>query len=319
MSFTPDMHYELMVRAAYYYYECEYTQTKIAEMLGISRLTLGRILKEAKDTGVVKIEITDSRNLTSMIELESGLCRRFNLRSAIVADCLSDSGRDRSRAIAAAAAGYIARSMRSGMKVSIGWGRTMNMMVDGLTSDRAVKDIEVMTLMGGGGTTDTTIQPGMLAGNFLHRYSGNGYVINAPFFCSSADVCAQLREEASVKDIIARCFESDMALVGIGEQPSFDESYWARYSYGDETLQKIIDAGAVGDICGNYFDVDGRPCCPEINRRLVGVTLPDVQKLSHVVALAGGDDKIAAVRAALNGGYVNVLITDRYTAKAVLA
>ena len=318
MGFSQSVHYELMIRAAYYYYQREYTQTKIAEMLGVSRLTLGRILKEARETGVVKIQISDPRNLTSLLELESGLCDRFGLENAIVSDPIGRSSDDINRTIASSAAQYVSRTIRSGMKLSLSWGRTLDIMVDMLQPDRTIKDLEISALIGGANTTDTYVQSGMLASRFLSGYSGKGYVINAPFICQSEEVGLSMRNEPGVRDVLEKGAASDIAIIGIGERPSFDNKYWARKNYDNETLKAIIRSGAVGDICGCYIDEDGNPCCPEINRRLVGISIDGLKKHRYVVAVAGGEGKVDSIKAALKRGFIKLLITDCRTAEEIL-
>ena len=317
LSLSHSMHNELMVRAAYYYYEKGLTQTKISELLGISRLTLGRILKEARAQGVVKIEISDSRNLKAVMELEDKLCRRFHLANAVVVNCIGNSAEEVSQPISQAAARYVGRNLRSGMRVSLAWGHTLNLLVDNLIPDRSIKNVEVVTLVGGAGSIDSLVQPGILASKFLSNYSGKGYAINAPFYCRSEEVCRSLRQEPGVREVLEKGLLADMTLVGIGMPPQ-PERYWASSFYSKEELQQIIDSGAVGDICGNYFNIQGEACCPEISDRLVGTDLTSLQTHKYVVATAGGTEKHSSIAAALRGGFVDVLITDQHTAKAIL-
>lgn len=318
MGFSESMHYELMVKAAYYYYEKGLTQTVIAEKLGISRLTLGRILKEAKATGVVKIDIVDSRNLKTYLEYEDLLCKRFGLQSAVVAGCMTNTATEAEAGIAASAAGYISRNIRSGMKLSISWGKTLRLIMDRLPTDHSVKDIEVSTLIGGAGTTDISVQPEMLAGQLLSGYSGRGYVVNAPFFCQTEEVCRGIKAEPRVRDALARSLQSDLTFVGIGEPPNLSDSYWAHTCYDDATLREIIASGAVGDLCGTYINAEGVPCCRSVADRLVAIDIEDLKKHKCVVAAAGGPSKLPSITAALRGGYVDVLITDSFTAKELL-
>ena len=65
--------YYLKLKAVYYYYEKDYTQTEIAQMLNVSRITLGKLLKEAWLEGMVKIDIVDQRNVKQLLELEARL------------------------------------------------------------------------------------------------------------------------------------------------------------------------------------------------------------------------------------------------------
>lgn len=317
LSLSHSMHNELMVRAAYYYYEKGLTQTKISELLGISRLTLGRILKEARAQGVVKIEISDLRNLKAVMELEDKLSSRFQLANAVVVNCVGDHTEEVVLPISQAAARYVGRNLRSGMRISLAWGYALNLLVNNLVPDRSIKNIEVVTLLGGAGSIDSLVQPGILASKFLSNYSGKGYAINAPFSCRSEEACRSLHQEPGVREVLEKGLMADMTLVGIGMPPRMDH-YWASSFYSKEEMRKIIESGAVGDICGNYFDSQGFACCPEINKRLVGTDLASLKKHKSVVAVAGGTEKHRSITAALLGGYIDVLITDQHTASAVL-
>ena len=66
------------------------------------------------------------------------------------------------------------------------------------------------------------------------------------------------------------------------------------------------------------FDADGRAIDSEVNNRVIGISLEDLKKIDHVVGVTGGPEKINAIRAALKGKIINVLITDHVSAKKVL-
>jgi len=55
-----------------------------------------------------------------------------------------------------------------------------------------------------------------------------------------------------------------------------------------------------------------------VNRRIVAIDIADLRKHKKVVAVGGGPNKWASVVGALRGGYLNVLITDKFTAEKVL-
>ena len=48
------------------------------------------------------------------------------------------------------------------------------------------------------------------------------------------------------------------------------------------------------------------------------MSLEQLESCELVVALAGGLDKVEAIKGALSGNYIDVLITDRITAEAIL-
>jgi DNA-binding transcriptional regulator LsrR (DeoR family) len=109
-----------------------------------------------------------------------------------------------------------------------------------------------------------------------------------------------------------------MALVGVGSvQPSplLRESGNA---IAPADQEQLLAAHAVGDVCHRFFDSAGQLIRSDLNSRVVGID-PDVfRAIPRRIALAGGERKHAAIRAAISGGWVNVVVTDVATARALL-
>ncbi|PLM53187.1 DNA-binding transcriptional regulator, partial [Klebsiella pneumoniae] len=84
-------------------------------------------------------------------------------------------------------------------------------------------------------------------------------------------------------------------------------------------LQVLAARGAVGDICLHYYDKNGHPVLRDDEDPVIGMALEKVKKCPNVVALAGGTDKVAAIKGALTGGYIDVLITDYPTARMLVS
>ena len=80
----------------------------------------------------------------------------------------------------------------------------------------------------------------------------------------------------------------------------------------------LSSRGAVGDICLHYYDKNGTPMLAEDEDPVVSMQLEQLKKCPRVVGLAGGLEKLPSIRGALKGGFLDVLITDRVTAKALL-
>ncbi len=83
-------------------------------------------------------------------------------------------------------------------------------------------------------------------------------------------------------------------------------------------LEVLAARGAVGDICLRYFDAQGRPVLDDSEETVVSVSLPQLLKIDRVVGLAGGLRKVNAIRGALQGGYLDVLVVDLRTALALV-
>ena len=318
MSFSAEHRYYLKLKSAYYYYEKKLTQIQIADMLGISRITLGKLLREARDEGIVKVEIVDVRGVRALLDLEVRLQERFDLVDAVVVGCVENERGEIIRKLAAAGAKYMEGAIRSSMKLGLAWGRTQELLVEYMQENRSIKDIEVTTLLGGSGSSGANTQPNIIAQRLLEKFSGTGYILNAPFLCQTEELCSALYREPHIAAVLERAKTADLTLIGIGETPRSPEDYGVSYNYTEEMLEELKTSGAVGDICANFYDINGNICKTSVSNKIVAIDIGDLRKHKKVVAVGGGPNKWASVVGALRGGYVDVLITDNFTAEKAL-
>jgi DNA-binding transcriptional regulator LsrR (DeoR family) len=112
--------------------------------------------------------------------------------------------------------------------------------------------------------------------------------------------------------------ELDLALVGIG---SLEPSPLLRQS-GNALTQaeqdQLRNAGAVGDVCLRFFDTSGATVKTPLDERVMSITPADLMQVPRRVGVAGGASKCRAIRAALRGAWVNVLVTDLDTGRALV-
>lgn len=318
MSISADQRYYLKQKALYYFYEKGYSNTDIAKMLGISRVTLNRLLTEAREEGMVRIEIVDTKNLKYVLELEDRLKTKYGLKYVRLVDVSSEDPDTLVTRLAAEGAKHIERFLRSGMKIGLGWGKTLTTMIGLLSPNPAISGLEVYTLMGGA-CSEANFQPNLLAQSLLNLYSGSAYIINAPFLCHSDLLCTEIKKEPSIKRILGMTRSLDIALVGIGREPGWDYLKQSYYHFSDSDTQEIMTAGAVGDICGNFFDKDGNLLKTSVTGRIVSIDVNDLKSCKDVVAVAGGEHKVASILGAMRGGFIDALITDIATANKLLA
>ncbi len=317
MSISAEQRYYLKQKALFYFYEKGFSNTDIAKMLGISRVTLNRLMMEAKEEGMVRIEIVDTKNLKNLLKLEDSIREQYKLTDVKLVDVNSSDPDTITSRLAAEGAKYLDRHLHSGMKVGIGWGNTLSSMVSQLTPNSAISDLEVYTLLGGA-CSEANFQPNLLAQSLLNLYGGQAYIINAPFVCHSYLLCSEIKKEPSIDNILKSTRSLDIAIVGIGREPNrehLDKSY---YHYPPDIIEEIIEAGAVGDICGNFFDENGDICKTSVADRVVSIDINDLKSCNNVIAIAGGPAKSRSIRSALNGGFIDILITDTGTAEKLL-
>ncbi|MBU0703855.1 MAG: sugar-binding transcriptional regulator [Chloroflexi bacterium] len=305
---------EMMLRAARLYYEDGLTQQQVAEELEVSRPQVSRLLTRARAENVVRISIVDP--FATFEELESRLAATFGLNEAVVTTGEGLSGESLRRHIGLAAAGYLRNVLNDGLKVGVGWGRTLHA-VAGALGDERHAHIQVFPLIGGMGQVSASFQVNDLARRVAEAFGGTGQALYAPAFVSDPQARDALLRHPDVRMVMEAWDSLDMALVGIGHFAFQRQSSMFFAEYTDASLfQELEQRGAVGDLCGRFFDIQGKHCILE--PEVIGISLEQLRALNHVVGIAGGEEKVAAILGALNNGYLNVLITDTDTAQKVL-
>ncbi|MFO7533760.1 MAG: hypothetical protein R6W93_14985, partial [Candidatus Limnocylindrales bacterium] len=101
----------LLVKVSRFYYEDGLNQDAITARLGLSRSKVSRLMAQARETGVVQINVVVPEDL--FLDLESRLEERFGLQEALVVEAQpGDSQRQVSRAGGGAADGSTHLSLR---------------------------------------------------------------------------------------------------------------------------------------------------------------------------------------------------------------
>src|SRR5699024_11356353 len=80
----------------------------------------------------------------------------------------------------------------------------------------------------------------------------------------------------------------------------------------------ICSAGAVGDVCLQFFGADGELVPSDLHERVLGISAETLRAIPRKIGVAGGPRKFEAIRAAALGGWIDVLITDSYTARRLV-
>ena len=156
-----------------------------------------------------------------------------------------------------------------------------------------------------------------MARRLAEAFGGTWQALYAPAFIGDSEVREALLRHPDVRLVMESWETLDMAIVGIGHFAFQRQSSMFFAEYMDEALlRELEERKAVGDLCGRFFDIYGRQCILEPG--VIGISLEQLRALDHVVGIAGGEEKVAAILGALRGGYPDVLVTDTVTAHAVL-
>lgn len=297
--------YALATKAAWYYYMEDNTQAQIAEVMGISRAKVIRLLEEARAQGIVQFSFR--KNDSQRVSAEQLLIDRFGLKDAFVVPTPLDSSAI-NQSIAQGAAHYVSDHLREDGYLNIGYGDTVSRMLGVLAKNRE-ESLNVVSLTGGVSYYLPTV--GTTA------YSMHLFLTPSPLVVSSRQVRDALLDEKSLQDVSTMTEYADMSVVGIGA--AVEGATVLRngiLNEGELTVLKM--QGAVGDVLNHFMDKDGNLIQTEIEDRVISTDLDKLRQLKNVVGVAGGKDKVTAIKAVLNGGYLNVLITDSDTAAELL-
>ncbi|MDQ0512033.1 sugar-binding transcriptional regulator [Ancylobacter amanitiformis] len=302
----------LRLRAAWMYYVEGMTQSAIAEALDIGRVTVVRLLADARALNEVKISL--SREIAELPRLEMELQKAFGLREAVVAP-VSGPLADPTSAIGAATGQVISDLIRADMKIGFGWGRTL-MRALGFIDEKAVANVSVISLLGGI-TKARQYNPAEFAWQLSRIFQADCHLIAAPAIVDSVETKQALIERCGLGTVYSLAREMDAVVLSVGEMDA--ESTSLRFGFfSDADWASLIAAGAVGDVIYNFIDIEGRPVDHPINRRVMSIPVETLQATPERILTSGGPGKTQAVIGALRLLRPTLFITDEITAAAVL-
>ena len=306
----------LLTKVSTLYYLRDQTQQQIADQLRLSRPTVSRLLQEAREVGIVQITVTPPHGLH--VELETRLEERFGLRTAqVVAVAPGQTREVLHHQLGAAAAAYLARTVQPGENLGLAWGSTLNAMVQAV-APLPTAGVRVTQMLGGIGPPSAEAYAADLVRRLAGQLGAVAVLLPAPGVVATTAVRNVLRDDPHVQAALRQLDTLDTAYVGIGSLAS-NPVLTDGHSLPAGTYAELLAAGAVGDIALRFFDARGAPVRTSLDGRILGITVERLRRVSRVVAVAGGPEKVDAIHAALRTGIVDVLVTDQSTAEALLA
>jgi DNA-binding transcriptional regulator LsrR (DeoR family) len=301
----------LRQRVAWMYYVEEMTQSAIADALGIGRITVVRLLAEARSMNDVRISL--AREISELAGLEIEAQKRLGVTEVVVAP-LSEAGVDARGVIAAAAGDYVSRLLRPDMKIGLGWGETLSRMLTYL-DEKSLPRLKVVSLLGGV-MRARAANPAECAWQFSRVYMAECFMLAAPAIVDSRDTKRALIERCGLGEVYDLAQALDAVVMGVGGATSFA----AARSYGlvtDEEIEELRAAGAIGNLLYNFFDANGCLVDHSINARVMSIPVESLRKAPVRIIVAGGSDKVEAISAACRLLKPTTLVTDEATAKAM--
>ncbi|MEU0553503.1 sugar-binding transcriptional regulator [Dactylosporangium sp. NPDC006015] len=311
-------HIRLLTKVARMYHERGVRQPQIAELLHISQPRVSRLLKQAVAAGIVRTVVITPRGVHA--DLEDAVEQRYGLSEVVVADSAGQTDEIAvTRSIAAAAAVYLETTLSRNDRVGISsWSATLLATVDAMHSAAGLATERVVQILGGVGTSAAQGQATRLTGGLARHTRAEAVYLVAPGLVATSEMRQALVREPSIAAVLDAWQDLTVALVGVG---SLEPSTLLRQSgnaIAEQEEQRLRELGAIGDVCMRFFDERGQHIASELDDRVLGISAETLKKVPRRIGVAGGERKWRSIRAALLGGWLNVLITDQTTAAELL-
>jgi len=301
-----------LVQVAHLYYDDNLSQQEIADRLGVSRSLIAHHLQHAREAGIVRIQIIDPESACT--ELAAALKKATRVKHVTVIPNPRGSATLSLRAVAGAAATFLADHLKDRDTFGLAWGRTTTVVVDLLNPPHA-RRVDVLPLMGDIGHSGLHSQMNQLVMQAAQGLRAKAHFLSLPMVLSSASLRNALVKEVGIRDVIDRWNSVDLACVGIGVVPPVPGMV---VYIGEEHLPQLVEAGAVGDMCGVYYDRDGQVIRSGLEDRMIAASLENLRSIPEVVAVACGEEKAVAVLGALRTGLISALFIDQEMAEQIL-
>ncbi len=303
----------LMAKVASLYYEQNLRQKEIASRLDLSQAGVSRLLKRALTEGIVRISITPP--VHSFTDLENALESRYGLKEVIVADYHPDP-QQLLRNLGSAAAYYLETTIKDGEYIGVSsWSATLLAAVNAMHPLSHAVHAHVIQILGGVGDPNAEKHALQLTRQLASLVNGDVITLPAPGVVGSRETRDILLADPYIRDAIALFDRVTLALVGIGATEPSQLLAMSGNVFSEQELLQLKEMGAVGDICLRFYDREGRPLDTPLADRVISMSIEQLKRVNRTVGIAGGERKYEAIRGAVVGGLIHVLITDQLTAQ----
>lgn len=291
----------LMTKAAWFYYFEGITQQQAADRMGITRMRIIKLLERARQMGIIRFSLR--KDGESRMQLEQQLMERFGLKDTFVIPAVAQPDMVNA-SIAQAASMYISERLTPTSCINIGYGDTPSRILNNLAT-MAEHTLTCVSLTGGVSY--------YLPDTRSSIFNAKLHLIPTPLIASSKEMANAMRHESSVMEVSRMVALSQLTVVGIGAMHESATIFKTGILNSNDFLYLKMQ-GAVGDLLSHFIDARGRLIDTPLEDRLISTPLSTLKSLQNVIGVAAGDSKVAAIRAALEGQFLDILITDDRTA-----
>ena len=310
-----DNHRQSLIEVARLYYEQDLTQTEIGRRLSISRSTVSRMLQRARDARIVTITV--NYEVEREHGLEDELASAFALRETRVLNSQRRSSDSIRNGLGKLAANLLEDCLNDNSTLGLSYGRSLANTVEQVRP-RLSEGLIVVPVIGALGSDNPLIEGIDLTRQLANKLGAKYRYLHAPLLVEDRRTRDLFLQEPTVNDVLQIAAKANTVLIGIGSlQAESSGIIWTGYITRKER-DWLHNIGVVGHMCAQFFDISGKILDIGINQRSISIGLSALRQIDNVIAVAGTTDKASAILGALNGGYIDSLVTDDSAARQVL-
>jgi deoxyribonucleoside regulator len=300
--------------AARLYYIDGLGQVEVAKFVKVSQAKVSRLLALARERGIVRISVADYEPRDQ--KLEAALQTKFGLKAVAVIKTIAGATTEETRlAVAHFGAPFVASLMTPDSTVAISGGRTMRELVQLLPENKELR----LTVIQAMGSIDSNVGPVdafELGRSMARRWGGFFSTLNSPAFVPDKKTRDAFLGLQQIRSVWERLGRAEVALVGIG---TLDNSVFVeRGVLSASDLGKLTRQGAVGEVCGRFYDDNGVECDSPWRDRVISIDLEQLRRTPQVIGVVAGGDRSMAIKAAVRGGLLKSLVIDDNGARSLL-
>ena len=287
------------------------SKVEIAEEFGFSRFKVARLIDEARERGVVHIEIRQTDGIN--VDLSARLQEKFQLQHAVVVDTSNDDPAELRQHLGRAAAQLLVEVITPQDVLGLAWARSVSAMASALPELPRVPVVQLTGALSFQLGDASSID---LVRDVARASGGPAYVFYAPFTVRDAETARALREQPEVAQAFAQLPLVTKAFAGVGFWgPGESTLYDAADERDRQALRRL---GVCADISGVFLSADGKPDNTDLAERMIGINADQMRAIPEVIVIAFGMAKVPAMRAALRSGLVGGVVTHTPLAQALL-
>ena len=306
---------DILRMAATLYYVDGLGQTEVAKLVRVSQTKISRLLAAALERGIVRINVEEYQSRND--KLEHQLCGRFGLKSAAVIKTAKSAGGEAARqTVGHFGAPFVASIIPTTGIVAVGGGRSVAEVVQRFRRG-ATRRLTVVQAMGSIDSNISQVDALELGRAMVKLWGGEFLTLSTPAFVSDKKTRDFFLASDQIKFVWQRLKQADAAVVGVASL--VNSVYTERGVLSSSDIGHLKDCGAVGEICGRFFDPKGKECASRWRDRIISIELDYLRKIPNVIGVAAGAERAPAVLAAMRGGFIKSLLIDESGAQALLA